>query len=95
MLREVIVQIKLEKIDIQKEVTVKVLLDTRAMELVISLEFARKQRFKLNKIENLIYVRNIDGIFNKEELIENMVKVNIYYQGHRKRMEIDIIRGQK
>ena len=24
-----------------------------------------------------------------------MVEVNIYYQGYRKRMEIDIIRGQK
>jgi len=30
-------------------VTVKVLLDSGAMELVISLEFARKQRFKLKK----------------------------------------------
>jgi len=30
-------------------VTVKVLLDSGAMELVMSLEFARKQRFKLKK----------------------------------------------
>ena len=29
--------------------TVKVLLDSGAMELVMSLEFARKQRFKLKK----------------------------------------------
>ena len=34
-------------------------------------------------------------MFNKKELIENTVKVNIYYQKHRKRTEIDMIRKQK
>ena len=34
----------------------------------------------------------MNGIFNKEELIENIMKVNIYYQEHRERTEIDIIR---
>ncbi len=51
----------------------------------MSSEFARKQGFKLKKIKQLIYVRNVDGIFNKERLIENTVEVNIYYQGHRER----------
>jgi len=51
MLREVTVKIGLEKIDIQEEVTVEILLDSRAMGLVISLEFTRKQGFKLKKIE--------------------------------------------
>ena len=40
-------------------------------------------------------MRNMNGIFNKEELIENTMKVNIYYQRHRERMKIDVIRGQK
>ena len=65
------------------------------MGLVISSKFARKQEFKLKKIENLIYVRNVDGTFNKEEPIENTVEVNIYYQEHRERTEINVIRGQK
>ena len=43
----------------------------------MSSEFTRKQRFKLKKIENPIYVRNIDETFNKERLIENIVEVNI------------------
>jgi len=38
-------------------------------------------------------VRNVDGTFNKERLIENIVEVNIYYQEHRERTEIDMIRG--
>jgi len=89
------VKIGLERINTQKRVTVKALLDSRATELVMSSEFARKQRFKLKKIKNLIYVRNVDGTFNKERPIENIVEVNIYYQGHRERIEIDVIRGQK
>ena len=71
------------------------LLDGSATRLVISLEFARKQRFKLKKMEKPIYMRNVDSLFNKERPIEHMVKVNIYYQEHRERMEIDVIRGQK
>jgi len=40
-------------------------------------------------------IRNVDGSLNKERPIENIVEVNIYYQGHRERTEIDIIGGQK
>ena len=61
----------------------------------MSLEFVRKQRFKLKKIERPIYIRNVNGALNKERPIKNMVEVNIYYQGHRKRTEIDVIEGQK
>jgi len=42
MLREMMVKIGLERIDMQKGVTVEVLLDSGAMVLVMSLEFARK-----------------------------------------------------
>ena len=36
-------------------------------------------------------VRNVDRSLNKEGPIENMVEINIYYQGHRERTEIDVI----
>ena len=79
ILREVIVKIGLERINTQERVTVEALLDSRATGLVMSLEFARKQGFKLEKIERPIYVRNMDEILNKERHIENTVEVNIYY----------------
>ena len=88
-------KIGLERINIQEGVTVEVLLDSGATELVMSSEFVRKQGFKLKKIERLIYIRNVDGTFNKEGLIEYTVEVNIYYQKHRERTEIDVIGGQK
>ena len=78
-LREVTVKIRLEKIDTQEGVIVEVLLDNRMTGLIISSESARKQGFKLKKIENMIYMRNVDGTFNKKGLIENTVEVNIYY----------------
>ena len=61
----------------------------------MSLEFARKQKFKLKKIKRPIYVRNVDSSFNKKKPIEHMVEVNIYDQKYRKRMEIDITSSQK
>jgi len=95
LLREVTVKIGLERIDTQEGITVEALLDSGAIGLVMSLEFARKQRFKLKKLDRPIYVRNVDGLLNKEGPIEYMVEMNIYYQGHRKRTEIDVIGGQK
>ena len=79
----------------QEGITVEALLDSSATELVMSSEFARKQGFKLKKLERLMQMRNVDGSFNKEGPIENTVEVNIYYQGHRERTEIDVIGGQK
>ena len=49
----------------------------------------------MKKIERPIYVRNVNGMLNKKGPIENIVEVNIYYQAHRERMEIDVIGGQK
>ena len=91
ILREMTVKIGLERIDTQNKIIVEALLDSSTMGFVMSLEFARKHRFKLKKIERPIYMRNVDSSFNKERPIENIVKVNIYYQGYRERTEINII----
>ena len=92
-MREITVKIGLERIDTQKGITVEALLDSRVTEVVMSLEFVQKQGFKLKKIERPIYVRNVNSFFNKEESIEYIVEVNIYYQRYRERTEIDVIGG--
>ena len=79
VLREITVKIGLERIDIQEGITMEALLDNRTTKLVMSLEFAKKQGFKLKKINKPIYIRNIDETFNKEKLIKNVVEMNIYY----------------
>ena len=78
-LREVMVKIGLERIDTQEGITVEALLDSGATGLVMSSEFARKQGFKLKKLERPMNVRNVDGVLNKEGPIENTVEVTIYY----------------
>jgi len=95
LLREVTVKIGLERIDTQEEIMVEALLDSGTTGLVMSSEFTRKQGFKLKKLDRSMYVRNVDGSLNKERPIEHMVEVNIYYQGHRERTEINVIGGQK
>ena len=50
LLREVMVNIGLERIDMQEGITVKTLLDGEATGLIIYLEFEKKQGFKLKKI---------------------------------------------
>ena len=94
-LREVMVKIELERVNTQEGITVEVLLNSGATGLVMSSEFARKQEFKLKKLKRLIYIRNVNGTLNKEGPIESTVEVNIYYQGHQERMEINVIGGQK
>ena len=89
------IKIGLERLDMQERITVEALLDSGATGLVMSLEFARKKVFKLKKLEKPMQVRNMNGLFNREGLIENTVEVNMYYKGHMKRMEIDVIGGQK
>ena len=42
----------------------EVLLDSSTTELVMSSEFARKQEFKLKKINKLVYIRNVNSFFN-------------------------------
>ena len=37
----------------------------------------------------------MDNSFNKKGLIEHTVEVNIYYQGYREKMKINMISGQK
>jgi len=87
------VKIGLKKQEDDKEgIIVEVLLDSGATELVISLEFAKKNKFK-NKLERPIYVRNVDSIFNHEEPVEHTVEVELFYKGHKERTEINVIGG--
>jgi len=53
LLREVIVKIRLKQKENEERIIVKVLLDSGAIRLVISLEFARKNNFKKKKLDIL------------------------------------------
>ena len=95
VLKEVTVKIGLKQKEKEEGVVTEALLDSGAMRLVMSKEFARRYRFKRTRLERLVYVRNVDGTLNYAEPIVDMVEVEIYFKGHKKRTLINVIGGQR
>jgi len=95
LLREVIVKIGLKQEENKEGIIIKVLLDSGMTRLVMSSEFAKKNKFKKKRLERLIYIRNVDGTFNYKGLIEYIVEVELLFKGHKERISIDVIEGQK
>ena len=95
VLREVTVKIGLKQEEEEEGVVTEALLDSRATELVMSEEFARKHKFRRTELERPVYVRNVDGTFNYARPIRDTVEVEIFFKGHKERMSIDVIGGQK
>ena len=90
MLREGWLNIGVEKIDIYKGVTVKVFLDSGTMGMFMDQKMAVRYGFRLQKLERLIVVRNINGTNNSIGAITHQVEINVYYKGHVERMKMDV-----
>jgi len=90
MLREVWLNIGIEKVDTHEGITVKALLDSSVTGMFMDKRIAAKHGFKLQRLGRLVAVRNIDGINNSGGAITYQVEVNMYYKSHVKRMRIDI-----
>jgi len=95
VLREVTVKIGLKQEEEEEGVVTEVLLDSGATWLVMSEEFARRHKFKRTKLERPVYVRNVDDMLNYVGPIVDMVEVEIFFKGHKERMLIDVIGGQR
>jgi len=90
MLREVWLNIGVEKIDIHKGVAVKALLDSGATGMFMDNRTAAKHGFMLQKLERSIMVRNMDRTNNSGGVITHQIKANVYYKGHVERMRMDV-----
>jgi len=95
LLREVMVKIGLKQEEKEEEVVTEALLDSGVTGLVMSKEFARRHKFRRTKLERPVYMRNVDSMLNYAELIVDTVEVKIFFKGHKERMSIDVIGGQK
>jgi len=56
--------IGVEKLDMHKSITIKALLDSGVTEMFMDKRMAARHGFKLQKLDRLIMVRNIDGTNN-------------------------------
>jgi len=74
LLREVWLNVRLERVDTHEGMSVRALLDSGATGLFMSK--------RLEKLDKPIKVRNVDGSDNKRESIIHEVEVNLYYRGY-------------
>jgi len=90
MLREIWLNIEVEKVNMHEGIIVKALLDSGATGMFINKKMAAKHRFRLQKLERPMTVKNVDGTNNSGGAITYQVKVNVYYKSHVERMRIDV-----
>ena len=90
MLREMWLNIGVEKIDTHEGVIVKALLNSGITGVFMDKRLVAKQGFKLKKLKRLLVVKNIDGMYNSRGAITHQVEVNMYYRNHMEKIRIDV-----
>jgi len=90
ILREIWLNIGVEKVDTHEGVTVKALLDSGATGMFMDKKIAAKHGFRLQKLERPVAVRNVDRTNNSGGAIIHQVEVNVYYKSYVERMRMDI-----
>ena len=90
MLREVWLNIGVEKIDMHKGITVEALLDSGATGIFMNKKIAAKHGFRLQKLERPVMVRNVDRTNNSGGAIIHQMEVDMYYKSHVERMRMDV-----
>ena len=89
-LRAVWMKIGLKKVDTHEGVTVNALLDSGATGLFMDKKFVEKNKFRMEKLERLVKVTNVDGTHNSGGDITHEVECNVYYKEHRERMSFKV-----
>jgi len=89
-LREVWLKVGLEKLENHEEVAVKALLDSGATGLFMNMTFAKKKRFKMEKLKKPLLVWNVDGTINVGGAITHQVECNMFFKGHMERARMDM-----
>jgi len=95
LLREVWIKVGLEKLESHEEIAVKALLDSSATGLFINTAFAKEKGFKIEKLKNLLLVRNVNGTVNIGGVIIYQVECNMFFKGHVERVKMDIYNLKK
>ena len=76
-------------------VTVKVLLDSGATRMFMDRKMVAKYRFKLQKLERLVVMKNVDSTNNSTGAIIYQVEVNMYYKNHVEKIQMDVCNSEK
>jgi len=90
MLREVWLNIGVEKIDTHEGIVIKALLDSGATGMFMDRQTAARHGFKLQKLERPLVIRNVDSTNNSRGAITHQVECNVFYKGHMERMRMNV-----
>jgi len=89
-LREVWMNVGIERVDMHEGRIVRALLDSGVTGLFMSKGLAQKGGYKLMKLDRPLQVRNVDGTGNSGGAIMHEVEVNMFYKGHVERVQMDV-----
>ena len=89
-LREVWMNLGIEKVDTHEGRMVKALLDSRATGLFMSKSLVQKGGYRLIKLDRPLQVRNMDGTRNSGGAIMYEVEVNMFYKEHVERVQMNV-----
>jgi len=78
-LKEVWMQVGIERVDNHEGVSVKALLDSGAMRMFANKKFVEKNSFKLEKLKGLVRIKDVDRTGNSGGLVTHKIEVNVYY----------------
>jgi len=82
--------IRVEKIDMHEGIMIKALLDSSTMGMFMDRQMAARHGFKLQKLERLLIVKNVDGTMNSGGAITHQVECNVFYKGHVERIRMNV-----
>ena len=83
-------KVGLEKLESHEGVVVKALLDSGVTGLFMNTTFAREKGFKMERMKNLLLVKNVDGTVNVGGAIMHQVECNMFFKGHVERVRMDM-----
>ena len=89
-LREVWLEVGIEKLDNHEGVTVKALLDSGTTGIFVDKKFVEEHSFRLEKLDQLVEVKNVDGTNNSGGNITHELECNVFYRGHYERLRMDV-----
>jgi len=90
MLKEVWLDIGIKRTNTYKGVTIKALLDSSTTGMFMNKKTVAKHRFRLQKLERPVRVKNVNRTYNSRGAIIHQIEVNVYYKSHVERMRMDI-----
>ena len=75
--------------------TIKVLLDSGAIEIFIDKKMAKELSFRLQRLEKPMLVRNINRTDNSRGVLTYEAEISIYYRNHIERVKMDVCNLEK